>query len=146
MAFTDINFAFGAKLTSTQLNQLQGNFDAIAQGDSSEFNLFGQALKACYFDAEGRMIEFQSVGVSSVVYASIGPYTVNWTNSYTTLNYCANFQMEKIGSEESRNFQLACQSKSGGSITVYARASDPGDTDPINAKTAVVMAWGTDGI
>ena len=137
MAFTDINFAFGAKLTSTQLNQLQGNFDAIAQGDSSEFNLFGQALKACYFDAEGRMIEFQSVGVS---------YTVNWTNSYTTLNYCANFQMEKIGSEESRNFQLACQSKSGGSITVYARASDPGDTDPINAKTAVVMAWGTDGI
>ena len=137
MAFTDINFAFGAKLTSTQLNQLQGNFDAIAQGDSSEFNLFGQALKACYFDAEGRMIEFQSVGVT---------YTVNWTNSYTTLNYCANFQMEKIGSEESRNFQLACQSKSGGSITVYARASDPGDTDPINAKTAVVMAWGTDGI
>lgn len=54
--------------------------------------------------------------------------------------------MAKDGAEESRNFQLACQSKSGGSITVYARASDPGDTDPFTAEAGVVMTWATDGI
>jgi hypothetical protein len=146
MAFTDINFAFGAKLTSTQLNQLQGNFDAIAQGDSSEYNLFGQGIKVCYFYGLGAMHQFMSVGVSSVVYAGYGTYEINWTNSYSTRDYCANFQMAKDGGEESRNFQMACQSKSGGSITVYARASDPGDTDPFLAEAGVVMSWATDGI
>ena len=129
MAFTDINFAFGAKLTSTQLNQLQGNFDAIAQGDSSEYNLFGQGIKVCYFYGLGAMHQFMSVGVSSVLYVSLGTYQINWTNSYTTENYCANFQMAKDGGEES-----------------YARASDPGDTDPFTAEAGVVMTWATDGI
>ena len=45
MAWTDLTFAYGSKLTSTQMTQLDDNFDALAAGDSGHPEIETAALK-----------------------------------------------------------------------------------------------------
>ena len=44
MAWTSLTFSFGAILTSTQMNQLQANFSAIANGDAGAPRIKGAGL------------------------------------------------------------------------------------------------------
>ena len=152
MPFLPLVFTVGQKLTSGQLNSLTGNFSAIVEGtetlahNSTQPYFKGRAVKTAYFAADGVADTVFGDGLSSVTYDSLGTYQVNWSIPYTTETYCTAFQGEKVGTVEGRNFQFACQSKSTSSITIYYRASDSGDTDPVNANRAVVMAWATNGI
>jgi len=44
MAWTSLTFSFGAVLTSTQMNQLQANFSAVANGDAGAPRVKGAGL------------------------------------------------------------------------------------------------------
>lgn len=52
MAWTDLTFSFGAVLTSTQMTQLDDNFDALAAGSSGAPKISNTAFSSTTLGAE----------------------------------------------------------------------------------------------
>ena len=130
MAFTNLNFAFGSKLTSTQLNQIQGNFDALAQ----QLTFFSNAKAQLITGKNVTSVTFAGDTVHST-------YLINWSKTFSSTNYCTNFQAVSKDGRIGRNFNVNNSTKDTSSMTVYARLSDEGDTQGTNPQQMFVMAW-----
>ncbi len=145
MAFTNLTFPFGSKLTSTQLNQIQGNFTALVEQatDAPEMKGINAAYVIFFSVAQAQVIA--SKNVSSVTFAgdaTHSTYTVNWTKTFSSDNYCTNFQAVSANGRINRNFNLmGGPNKTTTTMDVYARLSDEDDTQGTNPQQIFVMAW-----
>jgi hypothetical protein len=145
MAFTNLTFPFGSKLTSTQLNQIQGNFTALVEQatDAPEMKGINAAYVIFFSVAQAQVIA--SKNVSSVTFAgdaTHSTYTVNWTKTFSSDNYCTNFQAVSANGRIGRNFNLmGGPNKTTTTMDVYARLSDEDNTQGTNPQQIFVMAW-----
>ena len=145
MAFTDLSFAFGSKLTSTQLNQIQGNFIAIAQQQEGAPKMDGinVAYVTIFSNAQAAVITGKNV--TSVTFAGDAvhsTYTINWSKTFSSTNYCTNFQAVSKDGRIGRNFNLMNgPNKTTTTMDVYARFSDEDNTQGTNPQQIFVMAW-----
>ena len=144
MAFTNLNFAFGSKLTSTQLNQIQGNFTAIAQQQdgSPAMDEINEAYITFFANTKAELITGKNV--TSVTFAGDSQhstYLINWSKTFSSSNYCTNFQAVSKDGRIGRNFNLNNSTKDASSMTVYARLSDEDNTEGTNPQQVFVMAW-----
>jgi hypothetical protein len=145
MAFTDLSFAFGSKLTSTQLNQIQGNFIAIAQQQEGAPKMDGinVAYVTIFSNAQAAVITGKNV--TSVTFAGDSvhsTYTINWSKTFSSTNYCTNFQAVSKDGRIGRNFNLMNgPNKTTTTMDVYARLSDEDNTQGTNPQQIFVMAW-----
>lgn len=152
MAFKDVNYTVGQKLSSTALNNNYSNFGEIASapetaGQTSSDPYFeGRAVKTIYFYGQGQNLLIFGENISSVTYPSAGTYTINYQHPYQTAFNCINFQGVKEGAAEGRNFQFGCQTQTGSNATIYWRASDSGNTDVAQARFGVLMGYPSNGI
>lgn len=71
MAWTSLTFSFGAILTSAQMNQLQANFSAIADGDAGAPQIKGAGLSKA-------IVSSVSQSIASLTY---------WTPSASQLQF-----------------------------------------------------------
>ena len=144
MAFTNLNFAFGSKLTSTKLNQIQGNFEALAQQQTGAPAMDGinEAYVTFFSNAKAQLITGKNV--TSVTFAGDSvhsTYLIAWSKTFSSSNYCTNFQAVSKDGRIGRNFNVNNSTKDASSMTVYARLSDEGDTQGTNPQQMFVMAW-----
>ena len=145
MAFTDLSFAFGSKLTSTQLNQIQGNFLAIAEQQEGAPKMDGinVAYVTIFSNAQAAVITGKNV--TSVTFAGDSlhsTYTINWSKTFSSTNYCTNFQALSKEGRIGRNFNIMNgPNKTTTTMDVYARVSDEDDTNGVNPQQIFVMAW-----
>jgi hypothetical protein len=145
MAFTPLTFPFGSKLTSTQLNQIQGNFTALAERQDGAPEMRGICKRFVTFYSSGQAQIIFSQGVTSVTFTgdpTHATYTINWTNSFQSANYCTNFAAVSNTGLINRNFNLmGGPNKSSTAMDVYARLSDENNTQGINPQQITVVAW-----
>lgn len=145
MAFTDLSFAFGSKLTSTQLNQIQGNFLAIAEQQEGAPKMDGinVAYVTIFSNAQAAVITGKNV--TSVTFAGDAvhsTYTINWSKTFSSTNYCTNFQAVSKDGRIGRNFNIMNgPNKTTTTMDVYARLSDEDNTQGTNPQQIFVMAW-----
>ena len=144
MAFTDLTFAFGSKLTSTQLNQIQGNFLAIAEQQEGAPKMDGinVAYVTIFSNAQAAVITGKNV--TSVTFAGDAlhsTYTVNWSKTFSSTNYCTNFQAVSKDGNIRRTFNMMNSNKTTTTMDVYARLSDENNTNGTNPQQMFVMAW-----
>ena len=138
MAFTPLNFAFGSKLTSTLLNQYQGNFTALAQGQSGgpRFGGLARAFATFYGNAQAFLIV--SEGVSSVTYSG-KTVTINWTTPFGRDDYCVNFNSTRnVGPRLSSVMNF---NQTASSTTLYRREVEPGNTFDVEIVQGTIVAW-----
>jgi hypothetical protein len=77
MGFTNITFTTGQKISSTILNQLDQNFDALAEGDGSAPRIIRPSkwVHTCGFSNTEQGI-YASKGITSFTRNAIGDYTI----------------------------------------------------------------------
>jgi len=87
MGYTAQSFTVGQKLTSTQLNTIDQNFDAIADGDPSAPRLPRPNIWVhfCGFSTADKGIYAQR-GVSSFTRNGTGDYTIAFTTPLSSTN------------------------------------------------------------
>ena len=87
MGYTAQSFTVGQKLTSTQLNTIDQNFDAIADGDPSAPRLARPNVWVhfCGFSTADKGIYAQR-GVSSFTRNGTGDYTIAFTTPLSSTN------------------------------------------------------------
>ena len=157
MAFKDVSYTVGQKLSSTALNNNYSNFTEIlnteetvghtGQGSKTIIPYFdGRPVKTVYFYGIGQNLQIFGQGISSVTYPSAGTYTINYTVPYQTQFNAINFQGVKDGTAEGRNFQFGCQTQTGSNATIYWRASDSGNTDVAQCRFGVLVGYPTNGV
>jgi|TARA_R100000479_G_scaffold140039_1_gene76021 hypothetical protein len=145
MAFTNLTFPFGSKLTSTQLNQIQGNFTALVEQatDAPEMKGINAAYVIIFSVGQAQVIDGKNV--SSVTFAGDSvhsTYTINWSKTFSSANYCTNFQAVSKDGRIGRNFNLMNgPNKTTTTMDVYARLSDEDNTQGTNPQQIFVMAW-----
>ena len=144
MAFTNLTFAFGSKLTSTQLNQIQGNFLALAeqQDDTPAMDGINHAYVSFFSNAQSQIIAAKNV--SSVTFtgdATHSTYTVNFTVTFNSADYCTNFQALSKDGRSASVFNMMNSNKTTTTMDVYARLSNEKDTTGTNPQQMYVMAW-----
>ena len=83
MGFTNITFTTGQKISSTILNQLDQNFDALAEGDPTAPRVT-RPTKWCHFagfqTVDGGL--YASKGITSFTYNSVGAYTIAFDHPF----------------------------------------------------------------
>jgi hypothetical protein len=152
MAFKNVTYTVGQKLSSTGLNNNYSNFAEIVtapetEGQASSDPYFeGRPVKTIYFYGIGEAITIFGENVSSVTYPNAGTYQVNYNIPYQTQFHAINFQGVKDGSAEGRNFQFGCQSQTNSESTIYWRISDSGNTDVGQARFGVLVGYPSNGI
>jgi hypothetical protein len=95
MSFINFAFTAGQKLTATIMGQLDGNLDAIADGDDSAPRIprpMGWFQFCGYTGNNERGVYANPQGlISSLTLNSVGDYTVTFTNPMSNTYYgCAN--------------------------------------------------------
>lgn len=153
MAFKDVTYTVGQKLSSTTLNNNYSNFAEIltapeTNGQASPDPFFrGRAVKTAYFYGQGKAIQIFGENITSVTYPSAGTYQINYNVPYQTPIHAINFQGVKEGTTvEDRNFQFGCQSQTNSESTIYWRISDSGDTDVGQVRFGVLVGYPSNGI
>jgi|TARA_R100000479_G_scaffold157755_1_gene94528 hypothetical protein len=156
MAFKDVSYTVGQKLSSTALNNNYSNFQEIltapeTSGQTSPDPFFrGRPVKTAYFYGSGSAVKIFGENISSVTYPSAGTYQINYTIPYQTGIHAINFQgvqeVSNPNSIENRNFQFGCQSQTTSESTIYWRISDSGNTDVGQAKFGVLVGYPSNGI
>ena len=144
MAFTDLTFAFGSKLTSTQLNQIQGNFLAIAEQQEGAPKMDGINVAYVTFFSNAQAQIITGKNVSSVTFAGDAvhsTYTIAWTKTFSSADYCTNFQAVSKDGVIQRTFNMMNSNKTTTTMDVYARLSDENNTNGTNPQQMFVMAW-----
>tara|TARA_R100000734_G_C3239642_1_gene44746 strand:- start:91 stop:531 length:441 start_codon:yes stop_codon:yes gene_type:complete len=144
MAFTNLNFAFGSKLTSTQLNQIQGNFVALAERQDTEPKMTGINVAYVTFFSNTQAHIIAGKNVSSVTFtgdAVHSTYSIAWNRTFATADYCTNFQAISKDGVLNRNFNMMNSAKTTTTMDVYARLSDENNTNGTNPSQMFVMAW-----
>ena len=144
MAFTDLTFAFGSKLTSTQLNQIQGNFLAIAEQQEGAPKMDGINVAYVTFFSNAQAQIITGKNVSSVTFAGDSvhsTYTIAWTKTFSSVNYFTNFQAVSKDGIIQRTFNMMNSNKTTTTMDVYARLSDENNTNGTNPQQMFVMAW-----
>tara|TARA_R110000787_G_scaffold196237_1_gene307515 strand:+ start:3668 stop:4114 length:447 start_codon:yes stop_codon:yes gene_type:complete len=87
MGFTNITFTTGQKLSSTILNQVDQNFDALAEGDPSAPRVARPSVwvHTCGFsNTEGGI--YASRGITSFTRTGVGDYSIVFTNFFNDEN------------------------------------------------------------
>ena len=127
MSFQDITLTQCQKLSSTKLNNVTGNFAAIAEapetaGHTSSDPFFrGRAVKSCYIIGEGGISTIvYDEGISSVTYTG-KEYAINFTIPYTTATYFHNHQGHEERGIEGINYHIMCNTKATSRLTLYSR-------------------------
>jgi len=124
MAFKNVLYTAGQKLSSTALNNNFSNFAEIASAPETEGQVSSdpffqnRPVKTIYFHGIGHNILIFGENISSVEFPSTGTYKINYNFSYQTQFNCINFQGVKDGVSEGRNFQFGCLSQTGSSSTI----------------------------
>lgn len=87
MGFTNLTFTNGQKITSTIMAQVDGNFDSLAEGDSSAPRVQRPIVWVhfCGFSTADKGIYAQR-GVSSFTRNGTGDYTIVFTNPFSSDN------------------------------------------------------------
>ena len=87
MGFTDLTFSVGQKLTSTILSQVDQNFDALAEGDTSAPRVPRPVVwgQFCGFSTANAGI-YASKGLSSFTRNAVGDYTIAFTTPFSGTN------------------------------------------------------------
>jgi len=87
MGFTDLTFTVGQKLTSTILSQVDQNFDALAEGDTSAPRVPRPVVwgQFCGFSTADAGI-YASKGLSSFTRNGVGDYTIAFTTPFSGTN------------------------------------------------------------
>ena len=97
MAWTNLSFGVGSKLTATKMTQLQANFQAMASGDSGAPTGAVVAAGWVNFNGTGTVSIRDSFNVASITDGGVGIFTVNWSASMGTNNYAVVCSAGKSG-------------------------------------------------
>jgi len=83
MGFTNLVFTTGQKITSTIMNQLDQNFDALAEGDPSAPRIVRPAkwVHTCGFSNTEQGI-YASKGITSFTRNGVGDYTIKFEQPF----------------------------------------------------------------
>ena len=88
MAWTNLSFPTGSKLSATQMTQLQANFQALANGDNGAPN--GSRLAAVWinFNMVTTTIN-RSYNVAGLTDGGVGDHFIHFTTALASANYAA---------------------------------------------------------